>query len=150
MLNVQVLIYPATDLSSERASFEQFKDGFLPRENARWYKSKYTPRAETRLEPSASPLLAPTDTLRRTAPAYVALARCDVLHDEGLAYAEALKKAGVSVVVDVTEGAPHGFFSLQGLAEAQSALSRVCAWLEGQWTRPASSHSRAAIMVAKL
>ena len=84
---------------------------------------------EMRCEPGASPLLATSESLRRSAPAYIALARCDVLFDEGVAYAQALQSHGIETTVDITEGAPHGFVSMLGLAEAQQAVSRMCAWI---------------------
>jgi len=69
----------------------------------------------------------------RGPPAYVLLASCDVLRDEGVAYARALKSAGIETVVDEVSGVPHVFLSFQGLAVAQAAVQRVAAWLEARW-----------------
>lgn len=120
-------------MTTERPSCEEFKDGLLTRERARFYKGLYTPDPARRAEPSVSPLLASPATLQRAPPTFLALARCDVLHDEGVDYALALKAAGVPVVLDVTEGAPHAFVSMLGFVEAQTAVERMCRWLDEYW-----------------
>jgi acetyl esterase/lipase len=42
-------------------------------------------------------------------PAWIGVGTHDLFHDEGLAYAERLKKAGVPCRVEVVPGAFHGF-----------------------------------------
>lgn len=129
-----MLIYPATDFTIERPSFEAYKDVFtLPTSAARWFKAQYTPDPAVRADPSVSPLLAAKDVLRRTAPAYIALARCDVLHDEGVAYAQAIREAGGEAELDVTPGVPHAYISMLGLSEARATVDRICVWLRAKW-----------------
>lgn len=41
--------------------------------------------------------------------AYIETAEFDCLHDEGIAYAEALRAAGVAVTLHETKGTMHGF-----------------------------------------
>ena len=130
---MQALIYPVTDATTEAPSYETYRDGLLTRERARWYKGLYTPDPSTRLQPAASPLLTPLEALRRAPPALITLAQCDLLFDEGVAYAERLRAAGVPVEIDVTQGVPHAFVSMLGLAEGREAVGRVCAWLVRQW-----------------
>lgn len=55
----------------------------------------------------ASPLL--HKDFAGLAPAYIQVAGMDPLRDEGLAYAEKLRAAGVPVRLDVYAGMPHGF-----------------------------------------
>ena len=55
------------------------------------------------------------------APAYVETAEFDPLHDEGNAYAEALRAGGVDVLLNETRGAVHGY----DLLAPDSALSRA-------------------------
>ena len=161
MRTSQVLFYPAVDFVDERPSFERYGDSFfLSRDRCHWFKEQYTPtvrggagrfscialchapplllcQAGHRSEPDASPIRSPPEVLRRTAPAFISLAQCDALHDDGAAYAEALRAAGTPVDVEVTAGAPHGFAMLLGLPEAQAAVRRACMWLEGRWGVPA-------------
>ncbi|MFZ5442273.1 MAG: alpha/beta hydrolase [Myxococcota bacterium] len=110
----QVLFCPVTDLSKESASYESFATGhFLTRARMRWYIEHYVPRVEQRREPLASPLLA--DDLSGLPPALVAVAGFDVLRDEGVAYAERLRAAGVEVELFVEQGHVHAFVNATGV-----------------------------------
>lgn len=133
LTRMQALIYPVTDATAEAPSYETYRDGLLTRERARWYKDLYTPDPAARTQPAASPLLTPLATLSRAPPALITLAQCDLLFDEGVAYADRLRAAGVPVEVDVTPGVPHAFVSMLGLAEGRVAVGRVCTWLLRQW-----------------
>ena len=76
--------------------------------------------------PDISPLRA--RDLSGLPPAVVLLAEYDVLHDEGAAYAEALRAAGVATEVRDHPGLTHGFIRLHNLCEpvreAVAALGR--------------------------
>jgi acetyl esterase len=67
--------------------------------------------------PADDPLVAPllADDLSGLPPAHIVLAQCDVLHDDGAAYAVRLLEAGVAVRTTVYERMPHGFLSLNRL-----------------------------------
>jgi acetyl esterase len=104
----QLLIYPVTDLSRKRPSYELFRDGFFLTESQMdWYRGHYLPAAGAALDPCASPLLA--DDLAGLPPAHVAVAGFDVLRDEGKEYAGRLRDAGVDVSLSVHTGLIHGF-----------------------------------------
>lgn len=90
------------------------------------------PDAARRPEPGASPLLA--TSLRGAAPAYIAVAQCDVLRDEGVAYAERLSAEGADVVLDEVPGTLHGYVSMLGLREARETLRRASTWLSARLT----------------
>lgn len=125
----QVLIYPVTDNVDELPSFEKFARGhFLARDTVRFYRQCYAPDVNVRREPDCSPLRA--DSLKGVAPAYVLLAECDVVHDEGLAYARKLERDGVEVKWVEVPGVLHGFFNMQGLGVAKRALRDVATWIE--------------------
>ena len=131
-LVAQVLLYPVTDCAAETGSYETFASGhLLTRETMRYFRREYVPDEVRRQEPDCSPLRA--DSVRGVAPAYVLLAGCDVLRDEGRAYARKLAADGVETKFDEVPGVLHGFFSLQGLSEGKAATLRVAQWLDLRW-----------------
>ena len=94
----QMLLYPALDRTVERPSLELFRDGFLiGRADIAWYHLHYTGSAVAQPDPAQNPLLA--KDLAGLAPALIVTAGFDPLRDEGEAYADALRQAGVPVVL---------------------------------------------------
>jgi len=74
-------------------------------------------------QPDASPLRAPN--LQQLPPAVVLTAQHDVLRDEGEAYAERLREAGVAVDVQRHAGQTHGFFTLLMLPGSERGFQQV-------------------------
>jgi len=131
----QVLLYPVTDAARESASYTTFAQGcMLTAASMRRYRALYAPTAEAQAHPDCSPLRA--ERVDHAPPAYVVLAECDVLRDEGAAYAERLSAAGVPCVVEEARGALHGFMSMQALREAVEATRRIGAWARQARSRP--------------
>ena len=131
-LAAQVLLYPVTDCAAETPSYEAFAEGhLLSRETMRYFRREYVPEEIRRSEVDCSPLRA--ESLKGVVPGYVLLAGCDVLRDEGRAYAKRLQDDGVETVLDEVPGVLHGFFSLQGLSEGKAAMKRVAQWLSPRW-----------------
>ncbi|MGR0319683.1 alpha/beta hydrolase [Agromyces sp. ZXT2-3] len=63
-------------------------------------------------------------------PAWIGVGDIDLFHDEDLAYAAALRDAGVECTVDVVPGAPHGFESIARDVEVTRAFhARARTWL---------------------
>jgi acetyl esterase len=123
---VQLLIYPAVDLTDARPpSGRLFSDGFYLTENDRqWCSRHYFSGTEVdATDPRASPALA--DDLSGLAPAIVITAGFDPLRDEGEAYAEALRKAGGQVVLDRVPELIHGFMNLTAVPAARDAALRL-------------------------
>jgi acetyl esterase len=117
--SLQLLIYPATDLSREWPSYDTYGEGFyLTRGRIRWFKDLYIP-VEERADVRASPLL--NEELAGQPPAHVITAGFDPLRAEGRAYADALEAAGVSVTYQNYEGVIHGFVNMAGLMPAARA-----------------------------
>ena len=107
----QLLIYPITDCRFDTPSYFENAQGYgLDREMMRWYWDQYLASPEDGASPLASPLRA--EDLAGLPPALVVTAGYDVLRDEGLAYANRLKQAGVPVVVQHYPGMVHGFFQM--------------------------------------
>jgi acetyl esterase len=92
-----------------------------------WFMDHYLVNAGQKLEPLVSPLLAPD--LRGVAPAQVITAEFDALRDEGEAYAERLREAGVPVVARRYDGMIHEFMRWP-FDTAQLALQNAAASLK--------------------
>ncbi|WP_419229087.1 alpha/beta hydrolase [Gordonia sp. CPCC 205515] len=122
---LQMLIYPATDLVTKRESRREFASGlFLTDEHMDWFLDHYVPDLAQRTDPRVSPLLA--DDLSGVAPAYVIVAGFDPLRDEGIAYAERLREAGVPVTLDRASSLIHGFANMTLISpDARAAVNRI-------------------------
>jgi acetyl esterase len=121
----QLLVYPATDLSSEHPSYELFEEGFLlTAEEMRWFIKHYVADVERRSDSRISPLL--SSNLKGLPPACVVIAGFDPLRDEGLAYAEKLEENGVDVTLQKHPGLFHGFWSVGHLLPpARDAIEKA-------------------------
>ncbi|MFT4127666.1 MAG: alpha/beta hydrolase [Gordonia sp. (in: high G+C Gram-positive bacteria)] len=122
---LQLLIYPVTDVLASGGSLDEFATGhFLTRERVREFIDAYVPDGVDRADPRISPLRA-TD-LAGQPPAHVVVAGFDPLRDQGIAYADALSAAGVSVTVQREGGLIHGFVNMVGFSpSAGQAVSRM-------------------------
>ena len=128
----QLLVYPLVDYRCDSQSYETFATGYgvLEAETMQWFREHYLRSAADADDWRASPLLA--DSLADLPPALVFTAECDVLHDEGVAYARALAAAGNAVEHIEASGMIHGFFGLAPMingavvaqAQAVEALRR--------------------------
>jgi len=112
-IRLQVLVYPVTDNNLETPSYLAYSEGYgLTREGMRWFWNHYLPEGD---DPLACVLGA--HDLSGLPPALIILAEFDVLFDEGKAYADRLREAGVWTEVMVCEGMIHGFFRMTGVLD---------------------------------
>lgn len=113
---LQLLIYPATDVSRRRPSRELFGTGFLlTSAQMEWFESNYLGEGRSAVgDPLASPLLA--EDLSGLAPALVVTASFDPLRDEGEDYARAMRAAGTPVLLRRYPGMTHAFVSFIGVS----------------------------------
>jgi acetyl esterase len=127
-LKLQVLITPGTTAFADTPSHATFAHGYLLEAEAiAWFFDQYIPR-EQRTDWRFAPLEA--DALEGVAPAHVVLAECDPLVDEGVAYADRLRMAGVAVELDIYRGVTHDFIKLgRVLPEANTAQAAIGAAL---------------------
>ena len=116
----QLLIYPVTNHSFETKSYEENAEGYLlEREMMRWFWNHYLANELDGADPKASPLRG--KDLSGLAPATVLTAEFDPLRDEGEAYAERLREAGVPTVHTRYRGMIHGFFGMTDALDAAKA-----------------------------
>jgi acetyl esterase len=119
----QLLLYPGVDMIRRHPSRLAFGTGFLlTEENMTFYEDSYVPDRARRSDPRVSPLLAPD--LSGLPPAHVATALADPLRDEGEAYAERLRAAGVPVGLQ-RHPQIHGFFNLTAMRTGLRGLTLI-------------------------
>ncbi|GAA4709934.1 hypothetical protein GCM10023215_59580 [Pseudonocardia yuanmonensis] len=133
-IGYQALVYPVTDCDLTTPSYLAPQNQLLlNRDTMAWFWDHYLPDPAARTHPDASPLRAASH--EGLPPALVVVAEFDPLHDEGVAYAEALRAAGVPVVLEEAEGEMHAYFQMINiLPGAETGLklvaSHVAAFLE--------------------
>ncbi|MCU1502556.1 MAG: esterase [Ilumatobacteraceae bacterium] len=122
----QVLVYPVTDADFDNSTYSDPENQLiLDRASMIWFWDHYAPDAARRREPKASPLRA--DDLSGLPPALVITAEHDVLRDEGEAYADRLREAGVPVEQMRYPGQMHGFFTLLMVPGHEDAIDQIAA-----------------------
>ena len=111
-LRLQSLVYPVADYSLVGGSYDKYaRDcGLLTKAAMAWFRNHYLRSPADADDWRASPIKAAS--FAGVAPAIVVTAECDVLHDEGQRYAEALRRAGVPVEYKEYPGMIHGFFGM--------------------------------------
>jgi acetyl esterase len=121
----QLLLFPNTQVGAETSSLKEFAVGyFLERRAIEYFNSLYLPSGTDRNAPKVSPLRA--KSFSGLPPAYVMLGGYDPLHDEGLAYAQKLRDAGVKVTIADYADMVHGFIYLQTvLPQAHEAVGEA-------------------------
>lgn len=131
-LALQLLFYPGCSAHQDTPSHRQFARGFVLEEREiNWFFSRYVRGPTDRDDWRFAPLNAPD--VDGVAPAWVGLAECDPLVDEGVMYADKLRTAGVAVDLEIYRGVTHEFIKMgriipearQAHADAAAALRRV-------------------------
>jgi len=121
-LAMQLLIYPGCAARQETASHKQFDQGFmLDKATVDWFFDHYID-SKDRDDWRFAPMLA--ERHDGLAPAWIGLAECDPLVDEGVAYGDLLRMAGVPVDLEIYHGVVHGFVNMgRVIPEAKRAHS---------------------------
>lgn len=116
-LRLQLLIYPICDAANlSGGSMDRYAKGyFFTRDILAWTASLYS-KNDDAVNPEISPLLG--NVPATLAQACFLIAECDILKDQGLAYAEKLHDAGVPVEALVYRGVPHAFIAMAGTLES--------------------------------
>ena len=125
-IHKQLLIYPNTDYTLGSSSFVELATGYwLDKPLMEWFSGTYLANNEDRK--AVSPLY--WEVSADMPPAMVVIAQFDPLREEGLAYAEKLKKAKVPVEVMRFDDMIHPFICLEDLvpeacAKAYAAMAK--------------------------
>ncbi len=110
-ISFQVPICPVTDFNTGTESYRLYGKGYgIDLEDMVWFWKQYLRTDEDGADPYASPLRA--KDLGGLPPAFVMTAGLDPLRDEGEAYGEKLRAAGVPTTVRRVENMPHGFITM--------------------------------------
>lgn len=128
-LSAQLLVYPACDFDTSRPSYAENADGpIVKTAGMDMVNRSYCPTTEDLSNPRVAPLLA--ETHQGLPPAFVAVAQFDPLRDSGLAYADALRAAGVPVELDRGEGLIHGYLRAMDFCDdSMEKLRKMARWL---------------------
>ena len=109
-LALQLLIYPGTVGRQQTESHRRHGEGLLlDKPMIDWFFAHYIDEPE-RDDWRFAPLSAPDH--EGVAPAWIGLAEFDPLLDEGLAYGDKLRAAGVPVTLEVWRGVVHDFVKM--------------------------------------
>ncbi len=131
-LALQLLFYPGCAAHQDTASHQTFAKGFvLDEADITWFFNHYVRSPADRDDWRFAPLNAPD--VDDVAPAWLGLAECDPLVDEGVMYADKLRTAGVPVDLEIYRGVTHEFIKMgriipearQAHADAARALRQA-------------------------
>ncbi len=126
----QLLIYPWLDFVEASPSREAFSSGyFLDEVSLAWFTHSYASSPEDYKDYRMSPLRAASH--KNLPPAHIVTAGFDPLRDEGRAYAEKLREAGVPVTHKEYAGLIHGFANMTAvIEEGRAAVKEMAAALK--------------------
>jgi acetyl esterase/lipase len=136
---LQLLLYPATDMTSQTQSMTTYGDAFpLTSETMSWFMGHYAPAGTSLSDLRLSPLN--ESDLSGLAPVIVVTAGFDPLCDQGEVYAHRLLEAGTPVLYRCYDSLAHGFIGFTGVVKAADVAAREIAGLvrqgfEGKLTR---------------
>ena len=139
-LSLQVLFYPGCIGHQDSAAHKTYSKGFLIEEpHITYFFSNYLRSDADRDDWRFAPLDGVDESgqerdLDDVAPAWIGLAECDPLVDEGVAYGDKLRMAGVAVDLQIYAGVVHGFINLgRALPEALTAHNDAARALRHAW-----------------
>ncbi|MDM0110940.1 alpha/beta hydrolase [Variovorax sp. J22R133] len=131
-LALQLLFYPGTTAHQDTPSHQTLGDApVLSAAHINYFFAQYVNERSDRDDWRFAPLNA--DDVDGVAPARIGLAEVDPLVDEGIAYADKLRAAGVQVDLEIYRGVTHEFIkmgraipeALQAHADAARALKQA-------------------------
>jgi acetyl esterase len=131
-LALQLLFYPGCAARQDAPSHQLFASGFVLEEaDITWFFNHYVRSPADHEDWRFAPLNAAD--VDGVASAWLGLAECDPLVDEGVMYADKLRAAGVAVDLEIYRGVTHEFIKMgrivpearQAHADAARALRQA-------------------------
>jgi acetyl esterase len=128
-LALQMLIYPGTIAQADTPSHSTYAQGYvLGSASIDYFFGHYIPDRAQREDWRFAPINAEDHS--SLAPAWIGLAECDPLVDEGIAYGDVLRAAGVKVDLEIYRGVTHEFIKMgRAIPEAKLAHQQASAAL---------------------
>jgi acetyl esterase len=127
---LQVLIYPALDLTCSTESYRTFATAYyLTRQTVDWYLGRYVGSGDVR-DPRVSPRFSAHVS---DVPALIYTAGFDVLRDEARVYADRLKAAGTRVAYREFPNLIHGFVCMTAIRSALAATDAIAADIRSEF-----------------
>ena len=123
-----LLIYPVTDRRMQTRSMQEFTD--TPVWDAKLNRTMWQCYLGG-CEPSPAEYASPAEAkdVSKFPPTYMEVAEFDCLHDEGVAFFEKLKKAGVTTEFHEIKGGCHGYETATDSLLVQSCMNMRIAWM---------------------
>jgi acetyl esterase len=123
----QSMYYPMTDANAaDSESLRRFKDGpYGSAAGMAWFWDSYLTAGQSRSDILVSPLQATPADLEGLPPALVIVDENDVLRDQGEAYADKLRDAGVPTTSVRFNGTIHDFMRLNALRDSESTRAAI-------------------------
>jgi acetyl esterase len=128
----QLLIYPAVDTRMNSESMQALRDAYiLPVRRIEWYLDQYLAPGQDRTDPRVAPLF--SDRLAGQPPALIVVGGHDPLRDDGVMYADALRKAGGEAELIEFAGQIHAFVSVtRAIPQGNAAIRASADWLKSK------------------
>lgn len=132
--DLQLLIYPAVDLSEQRDSYHAFASGHvLERQAMEFFIGHYLNHPDEKYDLRVSPLL--QADLSGLPPALIFTAGFDPLRDEGAHFAQRLQEAGIPVIYRCFDTLVHGFLQMGKLAGPLKAMQVMADAVTQAWVK---------------
>lgn len=129
-LRMELLFVPAVGANFETESYREFADGrFLTRDFMIFGYDLYAPDLNQRKNRYVVPMEATVEQMRSLPYTLIQIAENDPLRDEGEAYGEKLREAGVRCTTTQYEGMIHDFMLLNAINKVpgvQSCIAQAC------------------------
>jgi acetyl esterase len=120
-LALQMLFYPGCIAHADTPSHSTYAQGYvLSADSIAYFFAQYIPQRAQRDDWRFAPMNAADHSA--VAPAWIGLAECDPLVDEGVQYGDVLRAAGVAVDLEIYRGVTHEFIKMgRAIPEAKMA-----------------------------